>query len=460
VAKFTDTTAKNARPEKGKSKMLKAAGDGLYLEVSDKKTKTWKHRYQIADKDRWYRIGSYPSMSLKEAREDNNRIKIKTDRGRTPVDDSALINRDSTFKALFDEWFNRAKGPKSKSAAKSQKAWSESHKRTIKNMFALDVTPELEGRILKDIDESDIKRILKKVETRGASNQTLQLYRRLRTLFNYAVTERYLDESPMARLAVMGSENEKDRNLSNSEICTFWKALDDIVMREDIRRALKLILITAQRPGEVIGAHSSEFDGEWWTIPAHRAKNRSEHKVFLTQTAKELFNTPDDGFCFPRYFSTKGDTTPKAIDVNSLSKELRRILPKLGITSFTPHDLRRTAATKIADIGHGYIVGEILNHTKPGSTKIYDRSDYKIEKQRAALAWHDYLEVITTDLDIVSLVSSWIVTGCDNSKAMTYAEAWNNANGGSMTEEEIKELIEEQRKELEKKVTHIRQAQT
>ena len=51
---------------------------------------------------------------------------------------------------------------------------------------------------------------------------------------------------------------------------------------------MKLILVTAQRPGEVIGMHSSEIDGRWWTIPAERAKNGKTHRVYLTDTAVDL----------------------------------------------------------------------------------------------------------------------------------------------------------------------------
>jgi integrase len=68
----------------------------------------------------------------------------------------------------------------------------------------------------------------------------------------------------------------------------------------EVRRALKLVLVTAQRPGEVIGMHGSEIDGRWWTVPTGRAKNKKAHRVYLTDLALELIgDTAGEGYVFP-----------------------------------------------------------------------------------------------------------------------------------------------------------------
>jgi integrase len=372
-----------------------AADNGLYLEVSAKGTKTWKHRYQVGGSDRWYVLGHYPSMPLAEADRDNAEIKIRTDRGRSPVATDGSVNRDSTFEELFNQWHTRAKGPRSKDPKKSERPWSESHKRSTLLMFKKDVLPEYGHRLIKDIDEHDLKQILQTVEKRGATNQALQLYRRFRTLFNYAVTEKILQESPMSDLNIIGTENEKDRNLSEAEIKTFWTHIDSIGMRDDIRRVLKLTLITAQRPGEVLGAHSGEFDGDIWTIPATRTKNRKAHKVPLTATAKELFIVPEDGFCFPRGYSMTEDDTPQPVEKSAPAKELRKIMKHLGLEPFTPHDLRRSAASRLADMGHGATIPALLNHTIQGVTSVYLKGDMLTEKRKALEAWERRVLMLT-----------------------------------------------------------------
>jgi len=80
----------------------------------------------------------------------------------------------------------------------------------------------------------------------------------------------------------------KDRILTDKEIVTVWRGLETAGMTEEMKRALKLILVTAQRPGEVIGMHSNEIAGDWWTIPADRAKNGKTQRIYLTPTAKWL----------------------------------------------------------------------------------------------------------------------------------------------------------------------------
>lgn len=85
-----------------------------------------------------------------------------------------------------------------------------------------------------------------------------------------------------------GKEQGRDRVLAPAEIKTVWTNIDACNMTDEIRRAIKLVLVTAQRPGEVIGMHSSEIEGVWWTIPKERSKNGREHRVYLTATELSL----------------------------------------------------------------------------------------------------------------------------------------------------------------------------
>jgi len=106
----------------------------------------------------------------------------------------------------------------------------------------------------------------------------------------------------------MHSEKPKERALSEEEIKILWKNLDgdDVIISQEIIQALKLTLVNAQRPGEVIGLHVREIKGKWWTIPSERAKNGRTHRVFLTDLALEIIaSAKKDGYLFP---------SPKNID--------------------------------------------------------------------------------------------------------------------------------------------------
>jgi integrase len=167
-----------------------------------------------------------------------------------------------------------------------------------------------------------------------------------------------------------------------------------------VRAALKLVLITAQRPGEVAGIHTSEIDGNWWTIPAERSKNKKSHRVYLTPLAQEIVTgaiahvkrireipaeTKYEGFIFPCRHTGKA----KPLQRLALSRSLlRNATPDgettLGVEPFTPHDLRRTAATQMSKLKfHDETIDAVLNHSKKGVISTYNQNRYDDEKQQA-----------------------------------------------------------------------------
>jgi integrase len=230
-------------------------------------------------------------------------------------------------------------------------------------------------------------------------------------VFNVAVKWGYLENSPVFGVDRPAPKTDRDRSLSEGEIRKLWQALDQEVvqMSDEIRRALKLILVTAQRPGEVIGLHRSEIDGQWWTIPANRSKNGRPHRVFLTELAIELIGTTD-GYIFP------SPTGKGHIDVNAVALTLRRnikgvgdgkkrkrpkAIPKepapnrIGIEFFRPHDLRRTAVTGMAALRIPWEVRErVVNHTLGRLEKIYNQHDYDDEKRLALQKWTNKLKAV------------------------------------------------------------------
>src|SRR4051812_37595641 len=99
-------------------------------------------------------------------------------------------------------------------------------------------------------------------------------------MFTYAVERDRLQHTPCIGVKALSPNKNRERTLKESEIKTLWNNLNMAAISEDTKRALKLVLITAQRPGEVTGMHTSEINGNWWTIPVERSKNDKEHRVF------------------------------------------------------------------------------------------------------------------------------------------------------------------------------------
>jgi integrase len=239
-----------------------------------------------------------------------------------------------------------------------------------------------------------------------------------RKLFNFAVEKDILEHSPFAGVRVPVDLSSRDRILSDQEIKKLWTTgLPKAVMCNEIKRIIKLLLLTGQRVGEVCGIHVDEIDGHWWTLPPERTKNGMTHRVYLTDTALELLGEPLFEYYFPSPVSrtdNHGNRFYTHITRNAVSYAIRKNLKhyqpirpikgdklvmvnipedkKMDIAHFTPHDLRRTFSTGLASLGfHDEIIDAVTGHKKQGIIRIYNRHKYDAEKQDALAAWEKKL---------------------------------------------------------------------
>jgi integrase len=237
-------------------------------------------------------------------------------------------------------------------------------------------------------------------------------------MFNFAVGRDIIDASPCVQIPAPSKENRRERYLSEDEIKVFWEKLDDAKMSQEIRLALKFLLVTGQRKNEVIGAEWSEFDlkNKWWTIPAEKSKNKLTHRVPLTSTAMEILNalkksTGQYQFVFASpvghtkrnperkagIFPILGSAVDRALrnnQTNNLKTKQKNIF---NLDHFTPHDLRRTTASMMTKSGVDRLVlKKILNHADREVTAIYDIYEDDKEKQVAMRTWDRELKQILT----------------------------------------------------------------
>jgi len=250
-----------------------------------------------------------------------------------------------------------------------------------------DILPIWGNRSAAAIKRTDVVAVLDSIVDRGSgimANRTLSL---IRKMFNFAIGRDIVKENPCHQVKAMAKENQKDRVLAEEEIVKMWNYLKDCpYLHGDI---LKMILITGQRPGEVIKMRydnivcdSGEF---YWTIPKAGAKNNCSHRVFLSAMAIDLTR---EQRCADFVFNE--NTT------SELAQFVDRHYFNMGIIDkFTPHDLRRTCASHMASMGVDRLtIGRILNHKEAGVTKIYDRYSYDNEKRDAWEQWSIRLDAM------------------------------------------------------------------
>ena len=259
----------------------------------------------------------------------------------------------------------------------------------------------------QDLTRRQLVRLLDGIVDRGAPVSANRVHALLVQLFNWAAGKDLIPASPMAGIERPGGdETPRDRVLTAAEIRTFWEKLATAEMAEPTRIALKLLLVTAQRRGELTFAKWSHFDlsGKTWTIPvellksSHSRREKPEpHVVPLSALAIELLGelqalTGESAFVLPAYASKKAT---RSYTERVLSRAVRENRKHFGIPHFTPHDLRRTAASFMTKIGVPRLhVEKVLNHSTGDIAEVYDRHDYLPEKRAALERWAEHLRAI------------------------------------------------------------------
>lgn len=391
---FTDRQIKNLQPRPERYDLREPNGKGFMIRVFPSGQKSWGFIYHFDGKKRRITFGNYPTLTLADARRMHHQALNLLANGVDPATAKQLAQIEArtsqTIRNLIDEYMEKWAKPRKRS-------WKEDLR-----ILEKDIAP-LWGRLkAKEVTRKDVIALLDDIVDRGspiAANRTLAVIRRM---FNFALERDIVDINPCHVVKAPAKENRRERLLSMGEIKVFWCKLDSASMSQLSKLALKLQLVTAQRKGEIIAAEWSELDLQagWWTIPGQKAKNGNPHRVPLSKLSltileqiKAISAKSQWLFPSPKANNHMGGT---AID-HALRKNLKHFE---DVESFTPHDLRRTAASQITALGISrLVVSKILNHTESSVTAIYDRHSYDAEKQQALDIWAQKLtsEVISNE---------------------------------------------------------------
>lgn len=320
-------------------------------------------------------LGRHGVITPTEARKRALRVLADVSDDKDPAEEREQARNNPSFAYLADEYLKRH--------ASQKKSGIEDER-----MLKKDLLPRWHHIPALEIGRREVLDVLNDIKDRGApiaANRTLSLVRKM---FNFGMDQAIVESNPCARIKPPAKEQQRDRVLTEKEIKRFWERLPKTDASSQLQAILKLILVTAQRPGEVIGVAWPEIELEegWWMIPAEKSKNGLAHRVPLSQMALEIVKSmnPKEGYLFP---SPKDPA--KHIKVNALSHAIRRNQDIFGLPDFRPHDLRRTAASHMSSMGiNRLVISKILNHVETGVTAVYDRYGYDKEKQTAVNSWN------------------------------------------------------------------------
>lgn len=232
--------------------------------------------------------------------------------------------------------------------------------------------------------------MLEPLNKRGIPVQANRTLAYLRRAYNWAINKDKFDiRNPCDRIE-MNKETSKDRALSNTEIKRLIRNLPASGMSETVQDLLTFILLTGCRPGEAAGASIEQIDAEAATLTLTDTKNNRTHIAPLSTKALEIALKRRDG---SKWLFPMATNPNKPIRADSIQRPLRGALPKLKTLAFTPHDLRRSFATGLAELQCPYILISLaLNHTVQGITSIYNRYSYADELREWIDKWGAHVE--------------------------------------------------------------------
>lgn len=363
-------------------------GGGLYLRIMPTGAKSWVLRYMIDGRPRRLTIGRYPAVSLSEARKQaaNEQLHIikGIDPGVKKQHEKATSKAAPTVADLVEEFWER------------ELSFKASGKERLR-LLNKDVVPAWGQRKVAEITRRDAVVLVDQVRERGQviANRTQSVMVRL---FNFAAERGVIAHSPLSGLRKT-AEKSRQRALSAQDVRLFWTATDPespVDLFRQTKLALRLILLTGQRPGEVAGMTWQEIDGNTWSIPAERRKGGIAQSVPLCSLALETIEQARLISGDTPYVFTSSVKTGAAITRHSLSKGVSRHLVEIGIEeAFSPHDLRRTCRTGLAEIGVDDVVAErVLGHKMAGILGTYNVHAYDREKRAALEKWERHIKRI------------------------------------------------------------------
>jgi len=437
---FTEKAIAAAKPKS--SRYYLREGRGFALQILPSGAKAFVYLFELNKSKGYVLLGHYPDCSLADARIAYNDAYKLVKKGIDPRDQKKAVAEEkakavrdaaqeaeaaataathlekytfdtlvadgvpenfvpTTVEQLAGVWFVNY----------SKENHSERWQGSAASCIKLHILPNIGQMEIATVRHKHAVTLIQKIASTvpGSARNTMKFARQM---FKYACRQEWAEIQPFIEITESVPKiapKADERHLDDDEVVKAWDEISKSASSREIKRALKLILVTAQRPGEVAQMHRDQIKGKWWTIPAEVAgKNEREHRVYLTDTALKLIGDVK-GYIFPSGRGKRGHVSQnalsQAINRGYLSNEVVKVVgnrkikarkePYFGMKPWSPHDLRRTARTNMARVGVLDEVGEeVVNHIKPGVVGVYNKYRYDNEKKDALIKWEGLLHEI------------------------------------------------------------------
>jgi integrase len=431
-------TVKAIEAAKGRDKRyMLPDGAGLYVAVYPDHRKSFYLRYTQGGKDRWMLLAdagrdTFPALSLERARQLAADAQASLKAGTDPLDakQAKLLEakvrqaeriRDAqeklarlTVADVFKQWMVLELSKRKDRGVETQRG------------FDKDVLPKIGAMPAESVKKAHIMVILDAVLTRGSPRMAKRFLSELRQMFGFALDRDFVAADPTARIKkdrIGGKAVIRDRHLTEEEIRALATQIPAARLLKTTETALWIMLATCCRVGEISQARWQDIDLEQgvWVIPAAHAKNGRRFEISLSDFAKQQFRQlqemkAHDVWILPNRAGTSH------IDIKTVSRQVhdrqrqvalahhssKTLTLMLAGGPWTPHDLRRTGATLMGNLGvPPYVIERCLNHVEPNRlVRTYQHQKLIAEQADAWRLLGERLHLLTTPTENVVLLPS------------------------------------------------------
>jgi integrase len=340
--------------------------------------RAWIVRYRANGRQRRYNIGNAEVVSPGQAREHARKLLAKVKLGGDPqAEKHERREKDSlSLRSVVSDYLAHKTGVKPN---------------TLRMLRAyLDGSTYLGSLQAMPVDRITRKDIATRLlaVSKASGAPTASAFRgAMSTMFSWAMTMGLIEQNPVVNSFKPPRPPSRDRVLTDAELATIWKGVGD----DEYGKVVKLLILTGCRREEIGAMRWSEFDDSTWTLPPSRSKNGKPHTLPLTDLMQKVIDTIPRREGTDLLFGLKHGFTSWSIGKPVLDK-------KLGLAPWVLHDIRRSVATGMANIGiQPHIIEQVLNHVsghKRGVAGIYNKSVYEREVRDAVLRWSDHVRAL------------------------------------------------------------------
>ena len=399
---LTDLQISKSKPREKQYK--KHDGGGLFLIITPTGGKWWRFKYRYNDKEKTLSFGTYPEISLSDARKLREDARSQVAKGIDPSElrkatkAAQAESAANSFEILAREWIGKQKPN-----------WSPANTEIVTRLLAVNVFPWIGKKPIVEVKAPELLNVLRKMEDRGILDSAHRTRAICGQIFRYAIVTGRADRDVAADLkgAITSPKKKHLASITDpKEVAALLRAIDSLTGTFIVKCAMRLAPLVFVRPGELRQAEWAEInlDKAEWNIPKEKMKTKQPHLVPLSTQAVAILKEIQPLTGSTRYVFHSTRTVNKPMSDMALSAALRRMGYAQG--EMTPHGFRamaRTILDEILKVRPDFIEHQLAHAVRDPNGRAYNRTAHLEERRKMMQQWADYMDELKAGAKVIPI---------------------------------------------------------